>query len=170
MNKFGSGRHAWRHFPIKAPKNVLRSLQREIPYQRKCSLRIIFLFLEDFGAPLWKRCRHSSLVAPFPATLRYYRCDTPYRAIHFFRDLRTPPKWCDAPPWVLSFTGITQICVIPHFATYRAIIVRYSIKNKKKQARNSFAILSLQASRDMESIAAGPLSTQATLKIGIMIF
>ena len=41
-----------------------------------------------------------------------------------------------------------------HSTTYRAIIVRYPIK---KQARKHFAILSLQVSRDMKSIAAGPL-------------
>ena len=27
---------------------------------RENALRIFFSFLEDFGAPLWKRCRHSS--------------------------------------------------------------------------------------------------------------
>ena len=40
------------------------------------------------------------LVAPYRTILRYYRCDTPYRAIL----CSTPPKWCDAPPLVLSFT------------------------------------------------------------------
>ena len=44
---------------------------------------------------------------------------------------------------------------MPHFATYRATIVRYP---PLKQARKSFAILLPQASRDMKSIAAGPLS------------
>ena len=42
---------------------------------------------------------------------------------------------------------------IPHFATYRAIIVRYP----EKQAGKLFAVLSLQVSCDMKSIAAGPL-------------
>ena len=48
-------------------------------------------------------------------------------------------------PLVLSLTGYS--------ATYRAVIVRYSIR----MARKSSAILSLQAWRDMKSIAAGPL-------------
>ena len=39
------------------------------------------------------------------------------------------------------------------FATYRAIVVRLSIKHAQK----SYAILSLQVLRDMNSIAAGPL-------------
>ena len=55
------------------------------------------------------------------------------------------------PPWCLA--SHTQICAIPYFATYRAIIVQYPTK----QARNCFAILSLQVSRDMKSIATGPL-------------
>ena len=70
-------------------------------------------------------------------------------------EVSTPPKWRDTPPWYL--VSHKHICAIPHFATYRAIIVRYPIK---KQAQKSFAILSLQASRDMKSIAAGPLSPQ----------
>ena len=53
------------------------------------------------------------------------------------------------PPWYLILHR--HIRAIPHFATYRAIIVRYPIK----QTRESFAILSLQVSRDMKSIAAG---------------
>ena len=61
------------------------------------------------------------------------------------------------PPWYL--VSHRHICAIPHFATYRAIIVRYP---PQKQARNNFAILSLQVSRDMKSIATGPL--RATLK------
>ena len=68
----------------------------------------------------------------------------------FLREVSTPPKRCDTTPFVLTHT---HIGAIPHFATYRAIIVRYPIK----QARKSFAILSLQVSRDMKSIAAGPL-------------
>ena len=56
------------------------------------------------------------------------------------------------PPW--HFVSRRHICAIPHFATYRAISVRYPIK----QTWNSFAIVSLQVSRDIKSIAAGPLS------------
>ena len=77
------------------------------------------------------------LVAPYRAILRYYRCDssdTPYRAI--------------------LFKLHRHICAIPHFATYRAIIVRYPIRKNKHEMVS--AILSLQVSRDMKSIAAGP--------------
>ena len=59
------------------------------------------------------------------------------------------------PPWYLVLHR--HICAIPHFATYRAIIVRYPTSKQKKQARKSFAILSLQVSHDMKSIATGPL-------------
>ena len=91
-------------------------------------------------------------MAPYRAILRYYRCDTPYRAILFKGGLHSP-KMVRYPPLVLNFTQrhpcdtpfcnvSRDSCAIPH----------------KKQARKSFAILSLQASRDMKSIAAGPLS------------
>ena len=50
------------------------------------------------------------------------------------------------PPWYLTLHR--RICAIPHFATYRAIIVRHP----KKQARKNFQILPLQVSRDMKSI------------------
>ena len=89
----------------------------------------------------------------WPHIARY--CDTiaaiPHIARYFLREVSTPPKWCETPPWDLVLHR--HICAIPHFATYRAIIVRYPIK----QAQKSFAILSLQVSRDMKSIAAGPL-------------
>ena len=44
-------------------------------------------------------------------------------------------------------------------------IARYLCDTPQKQARNSFAILSLQASRDMRSIATGPLSSQGALQL-----
>ena len=93
------------------------------------------------------------LVAPYRAILRYYRCDTPYRAI-LLREFRSPPKWCDTLPWYLVLHR--HICAIPSSATYRAIIVRYPIK---KQERKRF--VSLKVSRDMKSIAAGPLSKES---------
>ena len=51
------------------------------------------------------------------------------------------------PPVVLNFTQAHQSNA-PYFATCRAIIVRYPIK---KQARRSFAILSLQVVHDVKS-------------------
>ena len=75
----------------------------------------------------------SNLVAPYRAILRYYRCDTPSRAI-LLREVSTPPKWCDTPHWYLILHR--HISAIPHFATYRTIIVRYLIK--KKTSTKSF--------------------------------
>ena len=49
----------------------------------------------SFGSP--------SPVAPYRAILRYYRCNTPYRAI-LFKEVSTPQNWCDTPTLVLSFT------------------------------------------------------------------
>ena len=58
---------------------------------------------------------------------------------------------------------------MPHFAMYRATIAI----PPQKRARNSFAILSLQLSRDMKSIAIGPLSSVAlnvaTLKAHVFV-
>ena len=60
------------------------------------------------------------------------------------------------PPLALSFTrSHRHICATPHFATYRTI---YPIKKKK---RKSFVTLSLQASRDMKIIVAGPQPQQS---------
>ena len=42
-------------------------------------------------------------------------------------------------------------------------IARYLRDTPGKQARNSFAILSLKVSRDMKSIAAGPLSIRCNV-------
>ena len=104
---------------------------------------------EGSGAP---RDALLTLVAPYRSILRYYRCDTPYCAIllkggwHSLKMVRYPPlvlsftkaHLCDTP-----FCNISRDnCAIPPF----------------KQARKSFAILSLKVSRDMESIADGPLS------------
>ena len=41
-------------------------------------------------------------------------------------------------------------------------IARYLCDTPGKQARKSFAILSLKVSRDMKSIAAGPLSQECS--------
>ena len=90
------------------------------------------------------------LVAPYRSILRYYRCDTSYRAI-LFREVGAPPKWCDTPPLLLSFTQ-AHLC-----DTLFCNISRDNCAMPQKQARKSFAILSLLASRDMKSIATGPL-------------
>ena len=56
------------------------------------------------------------------------------------------------PPWILSFTQ-AHLCDTP----FCYISGDNSSIPPQKQARNNFAILSLQVSRDMKSIAAGPL-------------
>ena len=56
----------------------------------------------------------------------------------FFREVSTPPKWCDTPPpWYL--VSHRHICAIPHFATYRAIIVRYPTKTNTKHFCDTIA-------------------------------
>ena len=53
-----------------------------------------------------------TLVAPYRAILRYYRCDTPYRAILFKRGQHTPTMVRYPPPLVLNFTQ-THLCDTP---------------------------------------------------------
>ena len=50
-------------FSIKAPKECSKKFAATFKGKsltRGNVLRVFFLFLEDVGAPLWKRCRHSS--------------------------------------------------------------------------------------------------------------
>ena len=51
--------------------------------------------------------------------------------------LARPSKWCDTPPGYLVLHR--HICAIPHFATYRAIIVRYPIKTSTKEFCDTIA-------------------------------
>ena len=62
-------------------------------------------------------------VAPYRAILRYYRCDTSYCAM-LSKGRQQSPKMVRYPPplnWYL--VSHRHICAIPHFATYRTIIV-----------------------------------------------
>ena len=61
----------------------------------------------------------------------------PHIARYFFREVSTPPKWCDIPPWYL--VSHRHICAIPHCATYRAIIVRYPTKTSTKEFCDTIA-------------------------------
>ena len=70
-----------------------------------------------------------SLVAPYRAILRYYCCDTLYRAM-LSKGAQHSPKIVPYPPWYL--VSHRHICAIPHFATYRAIIMRYPMKTSTK--------------------------------------
>ena len=83
-------------------------------------------------------CRSSnvSLVPPHRAILRYYRRDTPYRAILFQGGLHSP-KMVRYPPWYL--VSHRHICAIPHFAIYRSIIVRYPTKTSTKEFCDTIA-------------------------------
>ena len=75
----------------------------------------------------------------WPHIARY--CDTiaaiPHIVRYFFREVSTPPKWCETPPWHL--VSHRHICAIPHFATYRAIIVRYPTKVSTKEFCDTIA-------------------------------
>ena len=62
--------------------------------------------------------------------LRYYRCDTPYRATFSGRSASSP-KWCDTTHWRLVLHR--HIGAIPYFATYRPVIARYPDKNKHQR-------------------------------------
>ena len=55
----------------------------------------------------------------------------------FLGEVSSPPKWCDTPHWYL--VSHRHICVIPHFATYRAIIVRYPIKTSTRKFCDTIA-------------------------------
>ena len=61
------------------------------------------------------------------------------------------------PPLALSFTQ-AHLCDTPFCYVSRDIC---AIPHKKTSTKKVFAILSLQVSRDMKSIAAGPLSPGA---------
>ena len=61
----------------------------------------------------------------------------PHIARYLLREFSIPPKWCDTPPWYLILHR--HICAIPHFATYRAIIVRYPIKTSTKDFCDTIA-------------------------------
>ena len=98
-----------------------------------------------------------SLVAPYHAILR---CSRSHIAQYLLREVSTPPKWCDTPPWHL--VSHRHICVIPHFATFRSINVRYAHKIKHARVLRHYRYtLRLQVSRDMKSITAGPISRGA---------
>ena len=75
----------------------------------------------------------------FPNIARF--CDTigaiSHIARYLLREFCTPPKLCDTLPWYLGLPR--HICAIPHFATYRAIIVRYPIKTSPKEFCDTIA-------------------------------
>ena len=69
-----------------------------------------------------------------------------------------PPTGCDTTLGAFFYTDTSvRYPILQHIA-------RYLCGTPGKQARKSFAILSLKASRDMKSIAAGPLSCQEFLR------
>ena len=69
-----------------------------------------------------------------------------------FREVSSPPKWCDTAPWHL--VSHRRMCAILHFATCCAIIVRCP----KKQARKNFAILSLHCGYEYCEISGGHMT------------
>ena len=114
-----------------------------------------FLYIRDFAGISW-RCPKSLSKNVFnfwPLILR----DAAVLSLRYPTSRDTVvgklalPQNGAIPPLVLIVIH-RNICAIPYFATYRAILVRYPIK---QQARKSFAIPPLQVSRDIKSIAAG---------------
>ena len=84
-------------------------------------------------------CLSTCLVTPKHAILQYCRCYTLSTAMPFQGGQHFPKMVrYTSPAWHLA--SHRHICAIPHFVTYHAIIPRYPLK----QARRSFAILSLQ--------------------------
>ena len=71
-----------------------------------------------------------------------------------------PPQMVRSRTLVLNVTQ-THLCDTPFCSLSR----NSSAIPHKKQARNSFAILSRQVSRDMRSTAAGPLSLMAPKRV-----
>ena len=68
-------------------------------------------FFFSVWVPLTISHSPTGLVGPYRAILRYYRCDTPYRAILFKGSYRSP-KMVRYPPFVLSFTQ-AHLCDTP---------------------------------------------------------
>ena len=101
-----------------------------------------------------------TLSGPILHDTAYYRCDTPYRAI-LFQGGQHFPKMVQYPPLVLSFTK-AHLCDTPFYNISR----ENCAIPPQKQAQKSFAILSLQVSRDMKGIATGPLRREASLRHG----
>ena len=91
------------------------------------------------------------LVAPYRAILRYYRCDPLYRAM-LFKGAQHSPKIVRYPPLVLNFTQ-AHLCDTPFCNVSRD---NCAIPHKNKHER-VLRYYPLQVSRDMKSIAAGPL-------------
>ena len=77
-------------------------------------------------------------MAPYRAILRYYHCDTPYRVMLFKGGWALPQNGAIPPLYLVSQR---HICAIPHFATYRAIIVRIPppLKTSKKEFCDTIA-------------------------------
>ena len=71
-----------------------------------------------------------SLSGPISRDIAILSLRYPISRDTFLGEFSTPPKWCDTPPWYL--VSHRHICAIPHFATYRAIIVRYPMKTSTK--------------------------------------
>ena len=94
------------------------------------------IFQQPFSLPA--SAQTLALVAPYRAILRYYRCDTPYRAILFKGGLHSPKK-LRYPPVVLSFTQAhlcdtpfcnvsRDTCAIPHKNKHEKVLRYYRYK------------------------------------------
>ena len=91
------------------------------------------------------------LVAPYCTMLECYCCET-HVARYLSREVTTPPKWCDTPPWVLNFTQahlcdtpffFLQLshdnCVIPHKNKHERVLQYYRCKYQRAPNPPEFA-------------------------------
>ena len=97
-----------------------------------------------FGVEL-KGGQGRDVVASYRAMLRYPIAAILHIPCHFLTKVCNSPELCDTSPWYLF--SHRHICAITHFATHRAIIVRYPPPSIQKQVPNYSAILSLQILR-----------------------
>ena len=78
-----------------------------------------------------------NLVAPISRDIAILSLRYPISRDTFFKEFSTPPPMVRYPPWYLVLHR--HICAIPHFATYRAIIVRYPTKTSTKEFCDTIA-------------------------------
>ena len=83
-------------------------------------------------------CRLNDLSGPILRDIAILSLRCPISRDTASSKVSCPPKWCDTCPLVLRLVSHRDICAIPNFATYHAIIVRYPPPPtpSKKQALN----------------------------------
>ena len=104
----------------------------------KNSISLLNFNLDVLNSPTGNRGLVGGLVAPYRAILRYYRCDTPYRAI-LFKGGQHSPQMVRYPSLALSFTQAhlcdapfcnvsRDNCAIPHENKHEWVLRYYRYK------------------------------------------